>query len=651
MKLAVLEAIGEEALSQSARILAGLEANNRLKYFLTLLQTAAEQADHPDREPPSLARERIACGIDDAGLDETVPGARRVGDGYRIPGSARLIGRIAEDLRVMAEPVMATDDPGGEFARRLDTLLGALPKASDDVLARAAITEMTRAGGQGSDSVHQLVMDLHKTLNRLAAESAEEKLDGASVSRLQPEDRPLVAAFMKGVNRTAPLKFGHPGLGCTATRSARGLVIQNDIGLTDAHVIVIHVAGSEVTLTYTDVHPERLRFLQDMLARFKPSWSGEPRHGKLSAGKDGAFVLATGRFVASGPPELESYLEFLGSRLVFLIDWNRARRQLRGFLPGSQRLELLLWAAEAEIGHRAFLEVGGARLINEAIEATAGSAVHFGDRLSDVLGVPATLSFLRFVFRTACEGLQARHSRTFIFDRICTELVTHFSNESRRLLRVALDHAGLVFELATLVRDGLQADTLVSGGSERIPALARDFEHDADQLLVQARELVRRRQDQSLLVKLLETADDAADYLEEAAFLVHLLAPTSPAPEPRDALAALAHTLLSAAQEWVKTVANAAHVDRPKWDVRGDGSAFQDDAGDFLAAVDRVAALEHQADDAERALTIAAVQHARDFRQLHLLAEIGGSLEAAADALKRASLMAHEHVLGSLLRD
>ncbi len=96
---------------------------------------------------------------------------------------------------------------------------------------------------------------------------------------------------------------------------------------------------------------------------------------------------------------------------MFLIDWNRARKQLRAFLRGPDRLALLRWAAEAEVGHRGFLELGGARLVNQAIEATAGSAMHFGDRLCDVLGDAETLEFLRFVFRTATEGC-CRASRT-----------------------------------------------------------------------------------------------------------------------------------------------------------------------------------------------------------------------------------------------
>ena len=35
---------------------------------------------------------------------------------------------------------------------------------------------------------------------------------------------------MRGLNRTAPLKFDHPGLGATATRMDGKLVIQNDLG-------------------------------------------------------------------------------------------------------------------------------------------------------------------------------------------------------------------------------------------------------------------------------------------------------------------------------------------------------------------------------------------------------------------------------------
>ena len=79
-------------------------------------------------------------------------------------------------------------------------------------------------------------------------------MDGATVYGLTDTDRALVAAFMAGVNSTAPLKFDHPGLGTTATHAGDRLVIQNDIGTTDAHVLVLHVVGLTLTVMYTDIH-------------------------------------------------------------------------------------------------------------------------------------------------------------------------------------------------------------------------------------------------------------------------------------------------------------------------------------------------------------------------------------------------------------
>lgn len=649
VKTAILEAIGEVALQRAAQVNAGLAANDRVKYLLSLLQMALSQADHPGQLRATLAGERNACGIDDQELDNFVATARREGEWYHLPGAAQVLARITEDMRVMAAPVIAATGTDDRLTSRLDVVLKSLPDAHDDRFNRASILGMTRIGGGNPDSLHQLVMDLHKALNTLAVACAEETLAGASVYGLEPEDRPLVVAFMSGVNRTAPLKFDHPGLSCTATRSARHLVIQNDLGTTDAHVIVIHVDGLQATLTYTDVHPGRAHFLREMLSRFTLSWSGERTEQRSGLADGAAFLLMTGRFAAKDAAELGGYLEFLGSRLVFLIDWNRARKQLRSFLDGTQRNELLRWAAEAEIGQRGFLELGGARLINEAIEVTGGSAIHFGDRLCDVLGKAEAASFLRFAFRAATEGLRARHSRGLIRDRIQAELAAHFSNERKRLLRVAADHAGLVFEIAMLIRDGVQAEVTEVDDFDRLARRARAFEHDADQLVTTARDAVRQRSDQMPLLLLIEAADDAADQLEEAAFLMSLLAKSEPTQAVLDALATLGDTLAESAQEWVKTLAHALHVDRPPHGCHGAGC--QDDVDDFLTAIDRVATLEHEADDAERALTSVAIQHARDFRQLHLYAEIGRSLEAGADALKRASLLAREHVLGRILHD
>jgi uncharacterized protein Yka (UPF0111/DUF47 family) len=600
-----------------------------VKFLFSLMQFALTHAQNPEEPAPNLRRERIACGVDELDLDDATAGARMVGTSCQLPGAAKIIERMVADMRVMAAPALVDKSEG--FRERLDKLLAALPKAENDLLEPAAISGITQVDHDAGDSLHKLVMDLHKRLNALQAELAEETIDGAAVYHIEDADRALVTTFMAGLNRTAKLKFNHPGLATTATRADGRLIIQNDIGTTDAHVIVIHVADLSVSVTYTDVHPERLAFFQALLKPRGVKWqTGSP--SMLAAGMP--FYLATGVYEATDADSCRAYLEYLGSSLVFLIDWNRARKQLRGFLRGVDRVAVLRWAADNEIGHRGFLELGGARLINDVIEATAGSSMHFGDRLCDVLGDAETIEFTHFVFRAATDGLLAGQSHGFIQDRIRFALARHFTNEERQLLRLALDHAGLIFEIACLVREGLHGD---QDRARKRARRAQSYEHDADQLVSQTRAAVLRRPEYSLFRALMEAADDAADGLEDAAFFLDVDALEG---KPLALLRSLGDLLVEAAQEWIKALGDGEQIGRV---------AGREETEDFLAAFDRLAALEHQADDAERALTAEAIRHAKDFRQLHLYTAIGSRLEAASDALRHASLILHAHVLKDII--
>jgi len=125
--------------------------------------------------------------------------------------------------------------------------------------------------------------------------------------------------------------------------------------------------------------------------------------------------------------------------------------------------------------------------------------------------------------------------------------------------------------------------------------------------------------------------------LEDAAFLLDLDWLDG---KPHAALQTLAELLLEASQEWIKALGHAAQIGR---------ASSHAETEDFLAAIDRIATLEHQADDAERALIVAAIKHAEDFRQLHLLTTIGDRFESAADALKLASLMLRTQVLENVI--
>jgi hypothetical protein len=78
-----------------------------------------------------------------------------------------------------------------------------------------------------------------------------------------------------------------------------------------------------------------------------------------------------------------------------------------------------------------------------------------GDRLYDVLGEEEGFAFVQFAFKTATGGLLARQSDGLIQDRICAELLNHLKTREVRLLKIAADHAGLIFEIGTAVRDSL----------------------------------------------------------------------------------------------------------------------------------------------------------------------------------------------------
>ncbi len=175
--------------------------------------------------------------------------------------------------------------------------LGALAR---DRLNDQQLDELTHGRRGEGDSLHLLVMDLHKKINKLAGELASEVIAGANVWELQPQDRPRVAAFMRGLNRTSALKFDHPGLDTAATRDGERLLIQNDIGTNDAHVLVIQVVGHAITLTYSDLHRVRLEFFQSLLQPFGARWSGLESHSNAELNQ-GAGLPRSARPSSTAP--------------------------------------------------------------------------------------------------------------------------------------------------------------------------------------------------------------------------------------------------------------------------------------------------------------------------------------------------------------
>lgn len=657
-KTSMIDALGERALLLPQKVAEALAANDRLKLCFTVLQAAERHARRPDEPLPDLSAELHAAGLEeDLGL--AVANSRREPDGRLImPGASRIREVMLEGIAAMRAPLSLAETPqAGELASRERALADALPAFTDDRVPQdviGAITRVSRSSASkaesaaapsadaSSDSLHALVMDLHRALSALQMNLAEETVDGARAWHIEDADRALLRAFMSGLKDTARLKFNHPGLGTTATRVGSRLIIENDLGATDAHVLVLHIKGRAATLTYTDVHGQRLAFFQSLFKPFAMQWSDSQVRRDARLAEEGEFYQSIGRFEAEDTPSLERYLTYLGSRIVFLIDWNRARKQLREFVPKADAVRLLKWAADNGFGHCGFLELGGGQLLNEAIDFAQRTPLRYGERLHQTLGAEAAFDYLQFVLREAATGLLQGRSERFIRDEIKAELARRFRTAHASLLAIALTHAERVFDLASEVSGGL-AGYGESQPSERLQhsaRRARKWEQECDAIVNRVRSLAQRTSKPEAYAALMHVADEAADGLEEAAFLMTHLAAVAPVPRLMQSVQSLASLVLTGAQESVKMYEAARHVTR---------EGAREDLQDFFAAADRVVAVEQETDTAERAVTTALLASEIDARVLHLFSQLTRSLEVTADALAHAALMLRDQLLGEIM--
>jgi len=637
-KAGILEQIGERGLLLPELINQGLAANDRLKFYLTLLQTAYAYAGSPGGQIPDLRHERETAGISDETLDAVVGNSRMLSPTVvHIPGAAAILNHIFADVRQMLEPVATAATMHGElaeraaiYARRLNEQIARAPTATDDQITSSVIETLTRLTSNGHDTINQIVMDLHWELNRLQATVCVELLDGAHVYGLRDVDRKLVRAFMRGVHETAPLKFDHPGLETTATRDGDHLAIQNDLGVSDAHVVVLHVRDLKATIIYTDAYRSRARFIRELL---------EPHHIVWNETTNGhGFQMCTGSYEAKDQDALENFLTVVGSRLVFLIDWNRARKRLSRFVRKSDAIELLKWAAANNIGHEAFLKTGDIKLIHTALARATSTHVQYGARLDEILGRDGAKCFLMSVLQIASTGLSRRSSPRLIDDEIEAELLMYLQRSDRTLLGAMAEHAlvlaGMVERvhkmIAQLRAHQAPADTM------RTAALMRNWKSDADMILERARRTIDSVADGWHLRRLLSEGDRAVKVLDEAAFTLTLV-PEGIDPSVAALLDQLADLASRAAREYVRCLEDARDLSR---------TTGRAELERFLVAVDRLAMIENSCDDAERAVRERMFHGgATDFRQVYVVSELTRQLDRATDSLVHSGLLVRDYVL------
>ena len=642
LKEQAVASLGQSSLLMPAWIKSALAANDRLKLYLTLLQSAAQRASAPDKHTEGGWEAELARSLlrNAPWVQDMLQGAYFDDDLLVLPHLDDLLRALSADLSTMARPVCDTG-PGSAppLAQRRDAWLQRLHALADDEgLPRSVLAELTHGDHQRGDSLHLLVMDLHKQLNTLSGTLATEDVDGAHTWQLPASDLPLIRAFMRGLHRTAELKFSHPGLDTAATRDGERLLIQNDIGTNDVHVLVIEVCGLEVSLTYSDLHPGRFGFFRQMLEAQGFAWQVfDPRVSDgLNSGKP--YLVGQARLGAADTATLQTALEQLASRIVFVIDWNRARKRLQHFVGKPQAHALLAQAARNDWGHMAWLIAGAERLVYNAMQAVDSEAFRVGDRLDDVLGEQAASQYLLELLRLSSLLLRQQQPLSLVADEARLLLGRMLRQRSFEFDLLA-EHAAYIHALAEGLCQALESP----GDAEQTQAQvlrAKNWERQADHLLMDARQRAERRERWRPVVDCLGKADDVADALEEATFM-HSLTLTPPCPglplAVRAALCQLAATTLCAIQDLVKAIEIARQAVH-----QTDGS----DSDLFLQTLWRMLRAERQCDDLLRQARTTMVRHLHDAPVAFTLAsELASTLENATDHLLRAGYAMREMVL------
>ena len=173
-KKSIVWELGEEELLLPELVNFALTANDRIKYYLTLLQTAREKAEHPQLKFPSLTTERENVGEENSKFDRVVPEAfKKEQNTYFVPFAEEILSRIWGCMDEMLKPLLSTGRVEGmEFEARLKELKSQGVEIEAGISARESgilrgdfIRDLTSGDRGKDDSLHILVMDIHRILN------------------------------------------------------------------------------------------------------------------------------------------------------------------------------------------------------------------------------------------------------------------------------------------------------------------------------------------------------------------------------------------------------------------------------------------------------------------------------------------------------
>src|SRR6516162_9942074 len=109
-KTDVVASLGESPLLRPAYLKAALAANDRLKFYLTTLQTAYNHAAQPEVTSLDLHREYAAAGVDAPWLLALPASSHLKASTLHADDLPTLVDKLATDLRLMGRPLEGNRD-------------------------------------------------------------------------------------------------------------------------------------------------------------------------------------------------------------------------------------------------------------------------------------------------------------------------------------------------------------------------------------------------------------------------------------------------------------------------------------------------------------------------------------------------------------
>src|SRR5262249_42280757 len=105
-KTRIVEQLGDSGLLLPGLVAAGLRANDRAKYYMSLIQACRDHSIRPNQPPIDLRPERESSGEDDAALDEAISGSRTGPDGtLLVPHAHRIHSQLLGSIDAMVAPL------------------------------------------------------------------------------------------------------------------------------------------------------------------------------------------------------------------------------------------------------------------------------------------------------------------------------------------------------------------------------------------------------------------------------------------------------------------------------------------------------------------------------------------------------------------